>query len=199
MDKQKFPVAIYQKPSIAEAFVAILLTLIIFVPFIYGINTKQPIYCLSMIVGFIGFRIFNTITKNKFLPSGIIQKDILISFSENGIEISKNQESTIYRWNNLEEIEINIYAYNGRLSSRNNRSSYNGFENTINFIENGEKFKYRFYIENVNQFKLIKGQFHKIILPLLNQYQNLKEESYWEAQLNFARNYNNLNNDTDYL
>lgn len=178
MNQQKFSIAIYQKPTIIVAFFAILLTLIIFVPFIHGINTRQPIYCLSMIVGLIGFGIFNSITKGKFLPSGIIQKNTLISFSENGIEINEGQESTIYQWSNLEEIEINIYAYSGG-SSRNSRNLYNGFENSINFIENGEKFKYRFYIENAHQFKLLKEQFYKIILPLLNQYQNLKEESYW--------------------
>ncbi|MBW1657033.1 hypothetical protein [Flavobacterium quisquiliarum] len=199
MTQQKFPIAIYQKPTIIEGFFAIVLTLIIFVPFIYGINTKQPIFCFSMVLGLIGFKIFNTITKGKYLPLGIIQKDMQISFSENGIEFCNNQETTIHKWSNLEKIQINIYAYKGRLFSGSNRSSYNGFENSIHFIENGEKIKYRFYIENVNQFKALKEQFHKTILPLLNQYQNLKEESYLDAQLNFARNYNNLNNDTHYL
>lgn len=199
MTSQKFQIAIYQKPTIIEGFFVILFILIIFVPFIYGINTKQPIFCLSMIIGIICFKIFNVITKSKFLPSGIIQKDILISFSENGIEINETEETTIYQWRNLEEIEINIYAYSGRKYSGSNRSSYNGYENSIHFIENGEKIKYRFYIENVNQFKLLKEQFHKTIIPLLNQYQNLKEESFLQAELNFIRNYNNLNNDTDYL
>ena len=153
MTQQKFPIAIYQKPTIIEGFFAIVLTLIIFVPFIYGINTKQPIFCFSMVLGLIGFKIFNTITKGKYLPLGIIQKDMQISFSENGIEFCNNQETTIHKWSNLEKIQINIYAYKGRLFSGSNRSSYNGFENSIHFIENGEKIKYRFYIENVNQFK----------------------------------------------
>lgn len=179
MTQQRFPIAIYQKTNIAEAFFAILLILIIFVPFIYGVNTKQPIFCLSMIIGIIGFKIFNTITKSKFLPSGIIQRDTLISFSQNGIEINKGQEMILHEWTNLQEIEINIYTYSGKLSSINNRSSYYGFENSIHFIEDGQKFKYRFYIENLNQFKSLKEQFHEIILPLLNQYQNLKEESYF--------------------
>lgn len=177
MNPQKFSIAIYQKPSTGEAFFAILLTLIMFVPFIYGVNTKQPVYCFSMIVGLIGFGIYNNITKGKFLPSGTIQKNILISFSENGIEINEGQESTIYQWSNLEEIEINIYAYSGG-SSPNSSSPYNGSENYIRFIKNGEKIKYQFYIENVHQFKLLKEQFHKIILPLLNQYENLKEQKY---------------------
>lgn len=199
MTSQKFPIAIYQKPTIIEVFFIIISTLMFFVPFIYAIETKQRIFFLISIAGLICFKIFNSITKSKFLPSGIIQKDILISFSEGGIEIKETEETIIYEWRNLEEIEINIYAYRGRQYSGSNRSSYYGFENSIHFIENGEKIKYRFYIENVNQFKLLKEQFHKIIIPLLNQYQNLKEESYWQAELNFTRNYNNLNNDTDYL
>ncbi|MBB4800117.1 hypothetical protein HNP37_000156 [Flavobacterium nitrogenifigens] len=197
MIQQKFPIAIYQKPTIIEGFFVILFALIIFVPFIYGIKTKQPIFCLSMIIGIICFKIFNETTKSKFLPSGIIKKDILISFSENGIEISSNEETTEYKWSNLQEIEINIYAYKQRYYTIN--KYYYGYENSIKFMENGEQFKYRFYIENVDQFKLLKKQFSTIILPLLNEYQNLKEESYLQAQFNFARNYNNLNNDTDYI
>lgn len=197
MHSQKFPVAIHQKPTIPEILSIILITLITFVPFIYGIETKRPVFCISMVVGIICFKIFNTITKGKFTISKIIKKDTLISFSENGIEINKEQETIIHKWSNLNEIEINIFAYKDRRSSINRY--YNGIENSIIFIENGEKSKYRFYIENVNQFKALKEYFSKTIMPLLNQYQNLKEESYWQAQLNFSRNYNNLNNDTDYL
>ncbi|KAF2511847.1 hypothetical protein [Flavobacterium foetidum] len=197
MNQQKFPLAIYQKPTIIEVIMVVILTSLIFVPFIYAVNTKQAIFFLLSLVGLICFKIFNTVTKNKFLPSGIINKDILISFSENGLEINENQRTTIHQWSNLEKIKISIYAYDGRMYGR--QKSYYGFENSIQFIENGQKFKYRFYIENVNQFKSLKEQFHKTILPLLNQYQNLKEESYLEAQLNFARNYNNWNNDTDYV
>ncbi|WP_343705531.1 hypothetical protein [Flavobacterium sp.] len=197
MKQQKFPLAIYQKPTLTEVFFIILLVSMIFIPFIYGVHNKQPVYLLLSIVGLICFKIFNTITKNKFLPSGIIQKDISISFSENGLEINQNQENILHKWSNLEKVEISICAYDGRMYGR--QKSYYGFENTVKFIENGQKTKYRFYIENVDQFKLLKEQFHKIILPLLNQYQNLKEESYWQAQLNFARNHNNINNDNDYL
>lgn len=197
MKQQKFPLAIYQKPTLTEVFFIIILVSMIFIPFIYGVHNKQPVYLLLSIVGLICFKIFNTITKNKFLPSGIIQKDISISFSENGLEINQNQENILHKWSNLEKVEISIYAYDGRMYGR--QKSYYGFENTVKFIENGQKIKYRFYIENVDQFKLLKEQFHKIILPLLNQYQNLKEESYWQAQLNFARNHNNINNDNDYL
>lgn len=197
MKQQKFPLAIYQKPTLTEVFFIIILVSMIFIPFIYGVHNKQPVYLLLSIVGIICFKIFNTITKNKFLPSGIIQKDISISFSEDGLEINQNQENILHKWSNLEKVEISIYAYDGRMYGR--QKSYYGFENTVKFIENGQKIKYRFYIENADQFKLLKEQFHKIILPLLNQYQNLKEESYWQAQLNFARNHNNINNDNDYL
>lgn len=197
MKQQKFPLAIYQKPTLTEVFFIIILVSMIFIPFIYGVHNKQPVYLLLSIVGLICFKIFNTITKNKFLPSGIIQKDISISFSENGLEINQNQENILHKWSNLEKVEISIYAYDGRMYGR--QKSYYGFENTVKFIENGQKIKYRFYIENADQFKLLKEQFHKIILPLLNQYQNLKEESYWQAQLNFAKNHNNINNDNDYL
>ena len=197
MHSQKFPVAIHQKPTIPEILSIILITLITFVPFIYGIETKRPIFCTSMIIGIILFYIFTTITKGKFTISKIIKKDILISFSENGIEINKEKETIAHEWSDLNEIEINIFAYKYRYYSSD--KYYDGIENSIIFIENGEKIKYRFYIDNVNQFKTLKEYFNKIIMPLLNQYQNLKEESYLQSQLNFSRNYNNLNNDTDYL
>ena len=198
MNQQKFPIVIHQKPTIAEIFFITLITLITFVPFIYGIETKRPIFCSSMIIGIICFKIFNTVTKGKFTIQKIIQKNTTISFSSNCIEINENQDSIIHYWKNLEEIEVNIYAYKGRYYGSDSKS-YDGIENSIVFVENGQKFKYRFYIDNVNQFKTLKEQFHKTILPILNQYQNLKEEGYLQAQFNFARNYNNLNNDTDYL
>lgn len=178
MSQQKFPLAIYQKPSIIEIIIIIILTSMLFIPFIYAVNTKQAIYFLLSIVGLICFKIFNIITKNKFLPSGIIKKDMLVSFSESGLEINENQENIIHQWNNLEKIKISIYAYDGKMYGK--QKSYYGYENSIQFIENGQKFKYRFYIENVNQFKSLKEQFHTTILPLLNQYQNLNEESYFE-------------------
>lgn len=52
---------------------------------------------------------------------------------------------------------------------------YDGIENTIEFTQNGQKFKYRFYIKNENQYESIKEELHKTILPLLIELKNLKK------------------------
>ncbi|WP_198512277.1 hypothetical protein [Flavobacterium sp. 1] len=128
----------------------------------------------------------------------MIQKTIVVGFSENNIEINENQNTMIHKWRDLQEIEINIFAYKGRFYGGDNMT-YNGIENSIKFIENGQKFKYQFYIENVNQFKSLKEQFTTTILPQLKQFQNLKKLSCLQSQLKFSRDNNNLNNDIDYL
>ncbi|WP_269239797.1 hypothetical protein [Flavobacterium limnophilum] len=196
----KFPIVIHQKPTILEIFFIIIILSITFIPFVYGINTKHPIFCISLILGIICFIQFNKIRKGKFTPLKMIQKTIVVSFSENNIEINENKNSTIYKWSDLQEIEINIFAYKGRFYGSDNRT-YNGIENSIKFIKNEQKFKYQFYIENINQFKLLKEQFKTIILPQLKQFQNLKKISRLQSQLNFARDNRNLNlnNDIDYL
>ncbi|RVT71385.1 hypothetical protein EOD40_17245 [Flavobacterium sufflavum] len=197
-----FPLVIHQKPTILEIFFITIILAITFIPFAYGIKTKQPVFCLSMIVGIICLKLYNIATKGKFTLPKIIQKTISISFSQDNIEINENQNSTVHNWSDLQEIEIDIFAYRGRVyghDENHHSKSYDGIENTIKFIKNGQKFKYRFYIENVDQFKSLKEQFHKTILPQLEQYQNLKEVGYLKSQLNFARNYNSLNNDVDYL
>ncbi|MFV8327886.1 hypothetical protein [Flavobacterium sp. ZS1P14] len=193
----KFPIVIHQKPTILEIFFITIILSITFIPFVYGIKNKHPIFCLSMILGIICFKLFNIFTEGKFTLLKIIQKTTAVSFSKNNVEINENQNSTIHKWSNLQEIEIDIFAYKGRFYAK--KRQYQGIENSIKFSENGQKFKYRFYIENVNQFKLLKEQFNETILPQLKQFQNLKEESYLKSQLNFSRNYNNLNDDTDYL
>ncbi|PJJ08860.1 hypothetical protein CLU83_2165 [Flavobacterium sp. 1] len=194
----KLPIVIHQKPTILEIFLIIIILSITFIPFVYGINTKHPIFCLSIIFGIICFMQFNRITKGKFTPLKMIQKTIVVGFSENNIEINENQNTMIHKWRDLQEIEINIFAYKGRFYGGDNMT-YNGIENSIKFIENGQKFKYQFYIENVNQFKSLKEQFTTTILPQLKQFQNLKKLSCLQSQLKFSRDNNNLNNDIDYL
>lgn len=196
----KFPIVIHQKPTILESFLIIIILSITFIPFVYGIKNKQPIFCLSIILGIAGFIQFNIFTEGKFTPLKMIQKTKAVIFSENNIEIIDKQNNTIHKWSDLQEIEINIFAYKGRFYGTDNRT-YNGIENSIEFIENGQKFKYLFYIENINQFKLIKEQFSTTILPQLKQFQNLKKLSPLQSQLNFSRDNGNrnLNNDLDYL
>lgn len=194
----KLPIVIHQKPTILEIFLIIIIVSITFIPFVYGINTKHPIFCLSIIFGIICFIQFNRITNGKFTHLKMIQKTIVVVFSENNIEINENQNTTIHKWRDLHEIEINIFAYKGRFYG-GDHLTYNGIENSIKFIENGQKFKYQFYIENVNQFKSLKEQFNTTILPQLKQFQNLKKLSYLQSQLKFSRDNNNLNNDIDYL
>lgn len=193
----KFPLAIHQKPTILEIFFITLIIAIIFIPFIYGIETKQPIFCLSMIAGIICLKLYNIATDNKFTIPKIIQKTKSISFYENCIEIYENPNTITYSWSELEEVEINIFAYKGRRIDSD--SWHNGIENSINFIKNEQHFEYRFYIENVDQFKSLKKLYHETILPKLEQLQNLKEIGFLKSQLNFSRNYNNINNDVDYL
>lgn len=185
MNQQKLPIAIYQKPNILESFFTIILISITFIPFIYGIQTKRPIFCISLILGLIFFKIFNIATKGKFTVSKIIQKDKTISFSDNCIEITENNNTVVYKWSDLEQVQIKIFAYKGR--HHHKQRMYDGIENSIKFIKYGQKFKYHFYIENVNQFNLLKRQFNKTILPLLKQLQNLTEEDYWQTQIYFNR------------
>lgn len=185
MTQSKFPIAIYQKPTILEGFFTVIIVVITFVPFIYGVRTNQPIYLLSIILGIICFKLFNQITDNKFTHSKIIQKTKSISFSEKDIKLFENQNIIIFNWSDLEEIEIKIYAYSGR--SYHNDYICTGIENSIKFIHNGKKIKYRFYIENVSQFNLLKEQFNNIILPELKKIDNITEESYINTQIYFNR------------
>jgi len=193
----KFPLAIHQKPTILEIFFITIILAITFTPFIYGIETKQPKFCFSLFVGVILLKLYNIATDNKFTIPKIIQKTKSIGFYENYIEIYENQNLITYKWNELEEIEIEIFAYKGRRIDSD--SWRNGIENSINFIKNEQHFEYRFYIEDVHQFKSLKKLFHETILPKLEQLQNLKEIGFLKSQLNFSRNYNNINNDVDYL
>ncbi|MES2240279.1 MAG: hypothetical protein V4497_08485 [Bacteroidota bacterium] len=185
MNQSKFPIVIYQKPTILEGFFTVIILAITFCPFIYGIKTAQPKYCLSIILGFICFKLFNQITGNKFTHSKIIQKTKSISFSEISINFFENQNIMIYNWSDLEEIEIKIFAYGGRHYL--NDYLCTGIENYIQFIQNGKKIKYRFYIENVSQFNLLKEQFNDIILPELKEFDNINEENYINTQIYFKR------------
>lgn len=185
MTQLKFPIVIYQKPTILETFFTIIIISITFIPFIYGIETKRPIFCISLFLGLICFKIFNITTKGKFTIPKIIQKDKTISFSDSYIEITENQNTIVHKWSYLEQVQINIFAYKGRY--HHDQRIYDGIENSIKFIEYGQKFKYRFYIENVNQFNSLKIQFNKTILPLLKQQQNITEEDYWQTQFHFNR------------
>jgi len=185
MTQSKFPIVIYQKPTILEGFFTVILIAFTFVPFIYGIRTNQPIYLLSIILGIICFKLFNQITDNKFTHSKIIQKTKSISFSETGIKLFENQNIIIFNWSDLEEIEIKIYAYSGR--HYHNDYLCTGIENFIKFIHNEKLNKYQFYIENVNQFNLLKKQFNNIILPELKKIDNITEESYINTQIYFNR------------
>jgi len=185
MNQSKFPIVIYQKPTFLEGLFTVILFAFTFVPFAYGVKTHQPIYLLSMILGIICFKIFNQITDNKFTHSKIIQKTKSISFSEKDIKLFENQNITIINWSDLKEIQIKIYAYSGR--SYHNDYICTGIENYIKFIQNEEKIKYRFYIENVSQFNLLKEQFNNIILPELKKFDNITEESYINTQIYFNR------------
>lgn len=185
MNESKFPIVIYQKPTILEGFFTVILIAFTFVPFIYGIRTNQPIYLLSIILGIICFKLFNQITDNKFTHSKIIQKTKSISFTETGIKLFENHNVTIFNWSDLEEIEIKIYAYSGRLY--HNDYLCTGIENFIKFIHNEKINKHRFYIENVSQFNLLKEQFNNIILPELKKFNNITEESYINTQIYFNR------------
>jgi len=192
----KFPLAIHQRPTILEIFFITLIIAIIFIPFVYGITTNQPKFCFSL-VGAILIKPFNIATKNKFTISKIIQKTKSISFYENCIEIYENQNTVTYNWSELEEVEIDIFAYKGRRIDSD--SWHDGIENSINFIKNGQHFEYRFYIESVDQFKSLRKLYRESVLPKLEQLNNLKEIGFLKSQLNFSRNYNNINNDVDYL
>lgn len=185
MNQSKFPIVIYQKPTILKGLFTVILIAFTFVPFIYGVRTNQPIYLLSIILGIICFKLFNQITDNKFTHSKIIQKTKSISFSEKDIKLFENQNIKTINWSDLEEIEIKIYAYNGR----HYRNDYlcTGIENSIKFIHNGKINKYRFYIENVSQFNLLKEQFNNIILPELKKIDNTTKESYINTQIYFNR------------
>lgn len=198
MNQQSFPIAIHQKPTILEIFLITLVLSITFIPFIYGITTNKPLFCLSLIPGIISIKLFNVFTKNKFTLSKIIQKSTLISFSDNGIEVNQNQNNIAHKWCDLKEIEINIIAYRGKRYKNDNERIYDGIENTIEFIQNGQKLKYRFYIENENQYESIKEELHKTILPLLIELKNLKEEDSFSFQNNFRRYHNRHNNETEY-
>lgn len=187
MIHQKFPIVIYQKPTILEAIFTIIILAITFVPFVYGINTKHPIFCISLVVGITCFKLLNLATNDKFTIPKIIQKDKTISFSDNCIEIIENQNTIIHKWGDLEEVQVNIFAYKGRHRRNHDQGTYHGIENSIKFIKEGQKFKYCFYLENVNQFNSLKLQFNKTILPLLlDQLQNLGKENYWQTQIYFS-------------
>lgn len=189
----KFPIVIHQKPTVLEIISITSIIAITFIPFIYGIESKQPKFCFSLIVGVIGFKLFNIATKNKFTLSKIIQKDSVISFSKNYIEINKNQNQIIHKWSDLKEIEIDVFAYKGRYYE--SEKTYDGIENSIKFMENGQKFEYRFFIDNVTEFKLLKELFNKTISPQLEQFNNLKEISHFKSLLNFSRKNNRHNDD----
>lgn len=185
MNQTKYPIVIYQKPTFVEFFFTLILTAFTFIPFAYGVRTHQPIYLLSIVLGIICFKLFNQITDNKFTHSKTIQKTKSISFSEKGITLFENQNNMIFNWSDLKEIEIKIYAYSGRTY----RNDYlcTGIENYIEFNHNEKTNKYRFYIENVSQFNLLKDQFNNIILPELKKIGNITEESYINTQIYFNR------------
>ena len=74
-DNLIYPIAIHTKPTKLEQFLSLLLIAFIFIPFSYGIFTKQGLYCLSLPLGFLGILTFNYFTDDKFTTLKIIQKN----------------------------------------------------------------------------------------------------------------------------
>ena len=121
----------------------------------------------------LNFLIF--LPKNRFTYSKIIQKNKSINFTDEAIEILENKITTTYNWNELSEIEINIYSFKGKIHDV--EMFYSGIENSIKFVKNKMTYEYSFFIENANEYDLIEKHFKKIILPQLYQLKNIRNET----------------------
>ena len=130
-DNLIYPIAIHTKPTKLEQFLSLLLIAFIFIPFSYGIFTKQGLYCLSLPLGFLGILTFNYFTDDKFTTLKIIQKNKFISFSENELKILENEEYILYDWNELENIELLVNELNDLLNEK-----LSAYSNEIIIIDN---------------------------------------------------------------
>ncbi|PIF30334.1 hypothetical protein CLU81_0752 [Flavobacterium sp. 9] len=201
-DKLTFPLVIHANPTKLERFLSLFLIAFIFLPFSYGVFTAQGFYCLSLPFGFFGMLTFNHFTDYKFTTLKIIQKNKFICFTENEVEIWEDEESVLYNWNDLENIKINIIAFNGKWKDEDGK--YHGIENYISFAFQGVTHKYLFYIDTSKEFNFLWDYFEKIILPKLYLSKRIKDESiiiplldYTELQ-KFKAKYN-INRYTDFI
>ena len=185
MDRLKFARVIHPDPTKLELSLVIFLLFFIFVPFIYGIISTKIIFCWSLIIGLFGLIVFNYFTDYKFTSLKIIQKQNFINFNEEQIFLEENEEFENFKWIELEQIEIKIFAYKNKYYG--DESYYDGMENFIKFQQNKIEYRYLFYIENEIQFNFLKDYFEKIILPKLYQFQNIKDESIIISELNYSK------------
>ncbi|MBX9808721.1 MAG: hypothetical protein K2X95_13120 [Flavobacteriaceae bacterium] len=205
-DNLIYPIAIHTKPTKLEQFLSLLLIAFIFIPFSYGIFTKQGLYCLSLPLGFLGILTFNYFTDDKFTTLKIIQKNKFISFSENEVKILENEEYILYDWNELENIEIKLIAYKNKWRDENDIDDgrYDGIENYLLFTFKGVIYKYLFYVETLKKFNLLSDYLEKIILPKLYQSKSIKNESIIISKLDYTelqkfKGKYNINRYTDFI
>lgn len=185
MSKLRFPVVIHPKATKLEYGLFIFLIAFIFIPFIYGVITSQAIYCWSLVLGILGIGTFNYFTDFKFTDLKIIQKNKFINFNEEEISFEEDGNLKIYKWDELEEIEINVFAYKNK--SYGEDSYYSGMENNVKFKKDSIEFEYLFYIEKVPQFNFIQDYFEKIVLPKLYALKNIKNETVIISELDYSK------------
>jgi len=201
-DKLTFPIVIHPNPTKTERILSLLLVAFIFIPFSYGVFTSQGFYCLSLPFGIFGILTYNHFTDYKFTSSKAIQKNKFIHFNENEVKIWEDEEYVFYNWDDLENIEINIIAFEGKWKDDDGR--YDGIENYISFTAQGINHKHLFYVHTPKEFNFLWDYFEKIILPKLYVSKRIKDESviipfldYTELQ-KFKAKYN-INRYTDFI
>ncbi|WP_166921513.1 hypothetical protein [Flavobacterium poyangense] len=185
MSRQQFPIVIYPKATKLEQSLFVFLVLVVFVPFAYGVMAGEVIYCSSLVFGIFGIATYNYFTDFKFTISKIVQKRKFVVFTEDEILLEEEEKTVAYKWCELEQIEINIFAYKNK--RRTSDSHYKGLENSIKFKKDTIEYEYLFYIEEEIQFNLVQDFFKKGVLPGLYALKNIKNETIFISELNYER------------
>ncbi|RUA34499.1 MAG: hypothetical protein DSY77_05040 [Bacteroidetes bacterium] len=132
---------------------AILVALLWFVPFIYGLITDQTIFLVSLPIGIILILVYNAITKGKFVYKNWIQEE-LIEFNKNGVHHEGWNES--FNWNEMENLKIEILGFDGQSrsgSSSGHHRTFNGTESNISFQFMGKDYQFYYYLRNKEEKK----------------------------------------------
>lgn len=126
---------------------AILVALLLFVPFLYGLITDQTIFLVSLPIGIILILVYNAITKGKFIYKNWIQEE-LIGFDKNGIHHEGWNKS--FNWNEIEKLKIEILGYDGqvRRATDHGQKKFNGTENIVSFQYYSEDFQFYYYLHD---------------------------------------------------
>ncbi|ENA1795617.1 hypothetical protein ABF176_002464 [Flavobacterium psychrophilum] len=197
-----FPIVINPIPTKNEIRIKLSIIALLFGPFVYGVFTQQGVYCLSFPIIIFGLFVFHYFTDGKYVPLNPIQKDKSIKFDNFGFIVEYNEIECSYKWAEMEEIEINFFAYKGK--RRDEDSNYDGTENCIQFSLQNVICKHFFYVDTLREYNFLSVYFEKKILPKLYETKKIKDERIIISKLNYSelqkfKSKHNINRYTDFI